>query len=128
MSTTDDTGDDALEHARSQLGEALSELSESGLIEERVMEARPAWILPFQAVIGQSRVSSTDTGFIWVIAGNVPTDCLPSNAAHTAREAARHFSLKWQLDAEKLAGEEAQALVRIAEHLYSIVENDDYWR
>jgi hypothetical protein len=127
MSATDDAGNDALEHARSQLGEALTELSASGVLDERIMEARPAWILPFQIVIGQSRISSGDTSFIWVIGGKVPADCLPSNAAQTPREAARHFSLKWQLDSESLAGEEAMALIRIAEHLYSIVDNDDYW-
>ena len=127
MSTTDNTGHDALEHARAQLGDALSELRTSGIIEENIMEARPAWVLPFQIVIGQSRVSSNDTTFIWVIGGKVPTDCLPSNAAKTAREAARHFSLKWQLDAERLDGAESTALVRTAEFLYSIVDNEDYW-
>lgn len=127
MSTSDNFGSDALEFARSQLGEALSELSATGVIEEAVMEARPAWILPFKIVVGQSRTSSGDANSIWVIGGKVPADYLPAAAAATPRDAARHFSLKWQLDSERLVGEESANLVRIAEYLYSIVDNDDYW-
>lgn len=127
MSASGKVGGDALEHARSQLGEALSELRAAGAIEETIMEARPAWFLPFRIVVGQSRTSPGDANFIWVIGGKVPIDCLPSNVAATARDAARHFSLKWQLDSERLVGEEAANLIKIAEYLYSIVDNDDYW-
>jgi len=127
MSASGKVGRDALEHARSQLGEALSELRAAGAIDETIMEARPAWILPFKIVVGQSRTSSGDSNSFWVIGGNVPIDYLPSNVATTARDAARHFSLKWQLDSERLVGEEAANLVKIAEYLYSIVDNDDYW-
>lgn len=127
MSASDDAGGDALEHARSQLGEALSQLRAAGTIEESIMEARPAWYLPFKIVLGQSRTGPGDANFIWVIGGKVPIDCLPSSIATTARDAARHFSLKWQLDSERLVGEEAANLIKIAEYLYSIVDNDDYW-
>jgi hypothetical protein len=98
MSTSGKVGGDALEHARSQLGEALSELRAAGAIEETIMEARPAWFLPFRIVVGQSRTSPGDANFIWVIGGKVPIDC-----------------------------EEAANLIKIAEYLYSIVDNDDYW-
>ena len=127
MSASGKVGGDALEHARSQLGEALSELSAAGVIEDTLMEARPAWILPFKIVVGQSRTSSGDANPIWVIGGKGPADYLPLAVAPTARDAARHVSLKWQLDSERLVGEESANLVRIAEYLYSIVDNDDYW-
>jgi hypothetical protein len=81
MSTSGKVGGDALEHARSQLGEALSELRAAGAIEETIMEARPAWFLPFRIVVGQSRTSPGDANFIWVIGGKVPIDCIPSNVA-----------------------------------------------
>lgn len=127
MSAADNGGSDALECARSQLGEALSELSAAGVIEDTVMEARPAWILPFKIVVGQSRAGSGDANPVWIIGGEVPADYLPAAVAATARDAARHFSLKWQLDSERLVGEESANLVKIAEYLYSIVDNDDFW-
>lgn len=128
MPGSNSIGDEALEHARSQLGQALSDLKSMGAIEDEIMEARPAWIMPFEFVIGQTRGSALDVEFLWVIGGKLPIDCVHSNIAQTARDAARHFSLKWQLDAERLGGAEAARLVSLAEYLYSIVDNDDYWR
>lgn len=128
MSVSNSIGDEALEHARSQLGLALSDLKRMGAIEDEIMEARPAWIMPFEFVIGQTRRGALDVEFLWVIGGKLPIDCVRSNIVQTARDAARHFSLKWQLDAERLGGTEAARLVSLAEYLYSIVDNDDYWR
>lgn len=128
MPNTDNNDGDALEHARSQLGQALIELKSKGVLQDDVMEARPAWIMPFEFVIGQTRNSALDTTYLWVVGGNLPSDCIGGNVAKTAREAARHFALKWQLDAARLVEPEAARLVSCAEYLYSLTDEDARWR
>ncbi|HJP52041.1 MAG TPA: DUF4826 family protein, partial [Pseudomonadales bacterium] len=82
--------------------------------------------------------------FIWVISGpDVSTDHIDGNLAASPRDAARHFAMKWQMDAERLntlvkqkaevvnpeVDREAFAntLIGYAESLYDIVNNDDFW-
>lgn len=117
---------DVIELAREQLGEALAELKDRGDLEE-IVEARPAWVYPQEIVIGQYRKTAVDTRFFWVIGGNFPVDCIRGDLAATAREAARYFALKWQLDADRLAGADARVLQGYAEQLYELTDADPYW-
>lgn len=107
---------------------AIRELIAGGLIEVEVIEARPTWALEGQAVIGQIREANASSLFRWVICGDVPTDHIGSEVAATPRDAAKHFSMKWQIDAERQsATSEAGRLVTKAEQLFELTEMDELW-
>lgn len=79
----------------------------------------------------------------WVISGDLPLDHIPFKLAKTPREVIRHFSLNWQLKAERLMqslvqgkpqlGDQkkqrdfANVLVRKASMLYQLAEKDKIW-
>lgn len=114
--------------ARDTFDKAVRNIIDLGIIDGAFVEARPAWALPDNVVIGQLRDANEPTSFIWVISGEMPTDHIASNVAATARDAARHFSLKWQMDAAHTKNSAvANMLVAKAEQLYEIVEDDNLW-
>ena len=112
--------------AKEQVDKAVTDIMKSGEVRGRMIEGRPSWTMPGRFVIGQVRGDDHDGGFIWIIAGDFKTDRIGSNVAATPREVARHFALKWQLDADKAGGAD-DALVRRAEELYAISELDEVW-
>lgn len=105
----------------------VKELIAQGLFESVVVEAKPAWAFPGQILIGKIRDKGNQAGFHWFIGGKLPTDCIASSVALTARDAARHFSLKWQLEAAK-KGAEGEELARQAEGLYELTDEPDLWK
>ena len=129
--------------AREKLEQLVAEVTELGIIDSHLLEARPAWVKADEIVIGQLRDQGSPTEFLWIIGGTTPTDCLHSSAAPTARDAARHFSMKWQLEASRLEDPaersrlgldpkvdweaQARALVATAESLYAATEEDQLW-
>lgn len=128
---------------RERLDEAVQEILKLGVFQDVTVEARPAWTLPYKIMIGQIRDTSERTTFKWVISGEVPTDYLDSAAATTPREAARHFALKWQLEAARCQDPSVQKALGIdpdkrwdviarqlagkAEALYAVVDDDRWW-
>jgi hypothetical protein len=108
---------------------------------------KAVWTLPHRIFIGRAWPKGDSTRAWWIITGElVPTDHLEGQMAETAREAARHFALKWQLQSARM-GEMAEApadaaqkagtvewravadtLRTQAEGLYSLVENADAWK
>lgn len=144
MAKSSSINQEALDRAKEQLDRALFEIMDMGVIESPLLEARPVWIRPFEFVIGQVRDQGQDTVRFWIIGGNLPTDYVHHRVAETARDAARHFAMKWQLDAARLgdpasreqAGRDpeydwdthSRALIKHAEHLYSITEDDSLWQ
>lgn len=113
--------------AKETLDRAVHDLMDAGKLAGLTIEARPAWAMHGKYVIGQVRDNASAGAFTWVIAGEFQTDSAGSNVAATAREAARHFSLKWQLDAER-SPDAGDAIVQRAEELYAIAELDDAWK
>lgn len=127
--------------AKQTLDSAISEVIQQGLFSDPLLQARPVWQLPGALLLAECRAGSDD---YWLVAGpGSPTDIIRKGAASSAREAARHFSLKWQMAAEQLSvgavtppgGQEGSALadrvselVRNAESLYELVEADHFWR
>ncbi|MGI9236005.1 MAG: DUF4826 family protein [Woeseiaceae bacterium] len=115
--------------ARDTFDRAVRNIIDLGIIDGAFAEARPAWAQPDNVVIGQLRDANEPTSFIWVISGEVPTDHITSDVAATARDAARHFSLKWQMDAAHTKNSAvSNMLVAKAEQLYEIVEDDNLWQ
>lgn len=133
----------SLNWAKKELDIAVRKITDKGVIESPIIESRPSWFKPFDVVIGQLRDQGVRSEFLWVIGGTVPTDCIHSTLAATARDAARHFSLKWQLEAARYENpaeqkrlaldpavdwkEQGRLLTAKAEYLYKIVDDDQLW-
>lgn len=136
--------EDAVTWAKEVLDAAVQEIMGRGAVTATLLEAKPVWALPNQIMIGQIRDSSEHTASIWVVAGEVPTDHVGTDVAPTPREAARHFALKWQLDAARYKDPAVQdelgvdlkdswdqmgeSLAQTAEALFKLVEDDNLWR
>jgi len=123
------TADEPLsEWTRETFDRGVREIIDLGVLDAAVVEARPSWALPDSIVIGQIRETDVPTSFTWVICGDLPTAHLGSAAAATPRDVARHFSLKWQLDAARNTDPTvAETLVAKAESLYELVQDESLW-
>jgi hypothetical protein len=129
---------------KTQLDSAVWKLIDQGDIKGLMVEAKPAWALPFQILIGKIRAQDESKEFKWFICGEVPTDFLESTVATTPREAARHFAMKWQLQAARyqnskghnLSGPAPESsqddpgnqLVDKAEALYALAGDAGLWQ
>ena len=112
---------------RQQLDMVVDDIMQKDVFESNFLEARPAWSFPFVVLICQVREQGESGRFAWTISGIVPTDYLNSEAAATPRDAARHFAMKWQLEAAR-EKELDPALVERAESLFELINNDSLWR
>jgi hypothetical protein len=108
------------------LDQAVYDLMDRGAASSLVVEAKPAWVFPFQILIGKIRQQGHSEGFDWLICGDLPTDALPSHVAASPREAARHFALKWQFDAAQ-QGAAGDGLAERAGALYELAEEEQLW-
>ncbi len=134
------------EHAewiRQTVDAAVTEIMAKGLVEDGMVEARAGWVLSRRYVIGEVREARDHESLYWFITGDVPTDIIAAGVAATPRDAARQFSMKWQLFASQLQDPAAReklgfsgdhdwdarsaAIVAQAEALYDIVDNDALW-
>ena len=137
-------GDEKLKiWTRQQLEAAVKTLTGRQLFSGFLVEAKPAWVLPFQILIGKVREKGQTKTYDWLICGEVPTDLVNAQAAKTPREAARYFALKWQRDAalgaDLPSGPAATtpavsrdrnapaSLAEQAEALYELVEDPRVW-
>jgi hypothetical protein len=111
---------------KQQLNEAVQELISQGIFQRLLIEAKPAWVYPYQILIGKIRERESGEEFSWFICGDLPTAHLHSSQASSPRAAARHFALQWQLDAARQQ-EGGQDLVEKAEALYELVNEDSLW-
>ena len=125
---------------KKNLNTAVHKFIDKGTIDSAVVEARPAWVLPFQILIGKIRAKNQPENFTWFICGELPTDYVEASVAKTPKEVARHFSLKWQLTASNFQGKNinqdpsqiaqddvAGNLIKHAEALYGLVEIERLW-
>ena len=126
--------------AKKTLESAINEIISGGLFDNPFLQARPVWKIDGSLLIAECRAGEDR---YWLIAGNdSPTDLIAGDTAVSAREAARHFALKWQLAAEKLkAGEVATPsnltadelvkrvahLIRCAESLHELAQQTSIW-
>ena len=108
------------------LAAAVQELLDRGITDDPLVEAKPAWVLPFQILIGKFREQGDEPSFWWFISGDFPTDHVDFSVASSAREAARYFALRWQIRAANDA-EAGNKLAERAEALYQLTEDDRFW-
>lgn len=114
---------------RSRLDRAVQDLIASGIFRTATIEVKPAWAAPGHYLIGKAREAGDARDFRWFIQSDSGgLDHVPGDTAATAREAARHFSLKWQLDATRIAEADATALIERAEFLYTLVDDERFWQ
>lgn len=123
----------------------VRDVLKSGLITGTAVDARPVWMLLNQILIAQVWESTQKSRFIWTISVvGLITDHIPGNLATTPREVARHFALKWQMDAEQIMREAkskpladnagartepfTNKLIQQAELLYDLHGRDEAWK
>ena len=135
--------EEAIDWAKNRLTDAVNEIMTCGLFEGATVEARLEWMLPNKIVIGRVRDTGPGHREYWLIAGELPTDCINAELCATPREAAKHFALKWQVGAEQIRDPElrkaqglnqekdweaeSNKLASVAESLYQVVEADKVW-
>ena len=126
---------------KKQLDAAVQKLMDLDVIDSIIVEAKPAWVLPFQILIGKIRAHGRAKDFDWFICGELPTDFVGSAAASTPREVAKHFAMKWQLEVARhkdlslqespgpvpQLGETGSQLAETAEALYELADDDGLW-
>jgi hypothetical protein len=121
-----DTADAVAAWTKETLDRAVGEFTRLDVFAGELIEARPVWRLPYRVLILQVRDPDDPGAFRWAICGAVPFDHIDAAVAATPLEAARHFSLKWQLDAaryhdpdvrEALGIEHGEDLERLADSL-----------
>jgi hypothetical protein len=127
------------------LEDTVREMLKTRAISGAAIDAAPMWAEPYKILIAKVWDATHKSGFIWTIAGeDAVTDHVAGAVAANPQEAARHFALKWQMDAERLRavaqergkashGEEfvdkyAASLVRKAEALYEMTTHDEIWK
>ena len=127
------------------LDELVKKMIKIGAISGVAVDAAPVWGSEGQLLIAKIWDTANKSQFIWAITGELAvTDHIPGSMAVTPRDVARHFSYKWQMDAERLAemanadsqiantsaNIEAQSkkIIQLAESLYSLTEQDEIWK
>lgn len=125
------TEQDQQQWVREQYQAAAKFLATKGLITESVADTESRYLVPFMAIW---KMNLADKSSVWVITGDVPIDYSPLSVAEEARDVVRHFSLKWQIQAENFLNSKeqeqqdfAQHLINRAEGLYQLFEKDDLW-
>ena len=128
------------EWAKDQMQGMARHVKNSDLFQEEVV-GRAVWTLPHRIFIGKVWPKSDRSQAYWIISGSdLPTDHIEARLAETARDAAKHFCMRWQLQGARLGdmdepasgaqvkwGEVAEKLLAQAEGLYGLVEQDDVW-
>jgi hypothetical protein len=111
--------------------EALKYLADKGVIGTTVKTDECRHLGPYVAVW---HISDTNNKSYWVINGDVPTDHVNIDVSKDARDVMRHFSLKWQMQAENLLAaddnsqqEFGKLLINKAENLYRLYEDASVW-
>ena len=109
------------------------------------VQAAPMWMMPKEMLVAKVWAVGYEQDFVWTLSiDKFIADYIAGSLATTPREAAKHFALKWQMDAERLTtfsqSKKADAktrkkvkkssakLIRYAEQLYDLTNRDDAWQ
>lgn len=144
--STTDTDKEALKSWYKPLLDAVVlEMQARKVLSGTAVEASPVWMVPHKILIAKIWGLGQKNRFVWAISGEaVITDHIPGKMAATPKDAARHFSLKWQMDADRLIalgktkgpvadsqqhmGSYVNKLIQDAEALYDLTERDEIWQ
>jgi len=127
----DMTAEQQQQWVREQYQVATKYLATQGLVTDSVIVEKSRYLVPIMSVW---KLKALDGSYLWVICGDLPSDHNAFNVAPNAREAVRHFSFKWQMQAENLlkTGDKeqekfAQLLIGKAEGLYDMYQQENLW-
>jgi len=116
---------------REQYLKATKYLANKGLVTESVADTESRYLVPLMAVW---KINLLDKTKVWVISGDLPTDHLVLEEKESARNVIRHFSFKWQIQADTLLHSDdkekvtyGELLVNKAEGLYQLFAKEDLW-
>jgi uncharacterized protein DUF4826 len=127
--------------AREQLQACGEYVQQQGLITSEA-KARAGWAMPGRVFVGLVTSGLNPDLSYWVITGpDTMPDHVEAGIAKTARDAVRHFALRWQLhgaQAETIEGEtttdeaadwsaKGAELAKRAEALYAFTQDDGLW-
>ena len=127
------------------LDELVKKMTKIGAVSGVAVDAAPVWGAENQLLIAKIWDTANKSQFIWAITGELAvTDHIPGTMAVNPRDDARHFSYKWQMDADRLAEmanadqqiantsaniqAQSKKIIQLAEALYSLTERDEPWR
>ena len=127
------------------LDDLVKKMIKIGAISGVAIDAAPVWGSENEILIAKVWDTANKSQFIWAITGELAvTDHIPGSMAVTPRDVARHFSYKWQMDADRLAEiansdsqiantsvniqAQSKKIIQLAESLYSLTERDEPWR
>ena len=123
--------------ARKMVDQAVQQFIGHGVLDSPLLEAKPCWGVPPGIVMAKLREQGAMRHSFWLICGaDVPFDYVAASAAATPREAARHFAMRWHLQAARhstgtgdAVGDPKQVarLVSQAEALFRFVDIDSLW-
>lgn len=109
------------------------------------VQAAPIWVLPNEILIAKVWSVGYENDFVWTISiDKLIADYVAGSLASSPRDVARHFALKWQMDADRIvnfkqntsSGENvdermqtySKQLIQRAESLYELTTRDDAWQ
>ncbi|WP_028115258.1 DUF4826 family protein [Ferrimonas senticii] len=106
---------------RVQYQKANKHMAEKGVLPGKVILKESRYLVPFVAVWKMEDASPHRRRY-WVLSGDLPTDIVAESVAKNARDAVHHFSMLWQLKAEKLLRSGDQTQVKLAQLMVSRAE------
>lgn len=109
------------------------------------VQATPVWAVPQDMLMAKVWGVGKENDFVWTLSvDKFIADFIAGSLAASPRDAARHFSLKWQMDADRILGVEksntagkkdrkrlrqySNRLIRYAETLYDLSNRDEPWQ
>lgn len=126
------------------LDKVVKEMLHLKVVEGLTVQATPVWMLPHEVLLAKVWVVGKESEFVWTMSvDKLISDYVGGSIAATPQEVARHFSLKWQLDADRLLNlkkndpsvdisesdmqEYAAKLIHYAETLHDLSTRDEAW-
>jgi hypothetical protein len=126
------------------LDNVVKEMIRLEAVSGSAVQANPVWMVPNEMLIAKVWGIDSESDFIWTMSvDKLISDYIAGSLAATPRDVARHFSMKWQMDADRLvsfeqnktSGEKnvermqayANKLIQYAETLYDLADRDEVW-
>lgn len=127
------------------LDQVVKEMIRLKAIKGVAVQASPVWMVPNQILMAKVWGVGHENDFVWAISiDKLIADYVAGSLASTPREVARHFSMKWQMDADRILSHEkskapprssdakmqaySKQLIQHAEALYDLTNQDEAWQ
>ncbi|EGN75830.1 hypothetical protein A28LD_0881 [Idiomarina sp. A28L] len=120
---------------REQFQKANGYLVEKGILTDQVLVKESRYLIPHISLWKFTERGTTEK--VWAVCGVCPTDHVDAAVAGNARDALKHFCLRWQLRADTILNDPksdetqqkfAQLLISHAEACYELVEQESFWQ